>query len=224
MSSSSTRASPSFDNSDFISDTSIASSITSSQANTLTSLSSGIIPSNRFSRSSNRKLEHVLPSTNKPTLLSEYQHANSTPLDYKCLTPVSQINTIHRSSPISSSPSSSFSSISTTTSFTCPKGHEQLSTSSSTSSPLSSSPMRSSRNQYAQFTCQTTTADTSRDNISPSTTTTRSLMTMSMSPNRHHNQTRSAKAIITSAQISPIMTNNIDGLNSSHKPEDQTES
>jgi hypothetical protein len=51
---------------------------------------------------------------------------------------------------------------------------------------------------------------------------------MSMSPNRHHNQTRSAKAIITSAQISPtsnvtITTNNSDGLKQQQQ-RDQTES
>ena len=49
-----------------------------------------------------------------------------------------------------------------------------------------------------------------------------------MSPNRHHNQTRSAKAIITSAQISPttnvtITTNNADGLRQQQQG-DQTES
>jgi hypothetical protein len=52
---------------------------------------------------------------------------------------------------------------------------------------------------------------------------------MSMSPNRHHNQTRSAKAIITSAQISPTTnvtittTNNNDGLKQQQQ-RDQTES
>lgn len=81
------------------------------------------------------------------------------------------------------------------------------------------------------FTLQTLNADTSRDDIdsSPTTmTTTRSVMTMSMSPNRHHNQTRSAKAIITSAQISPstnatITPNNSDGLKQQEQ-RDQTES
>jgi hypothetical protein len=89
--------------------------------------------------------------------------------------------------------------------------------------------MGSSLNQYTEFTLQTLNADTSRDDIAlPTTTSTRSIMTMSMSPNRHHNQIRSAKAIITSAQISPttnvtITTNNSDGLKQ-QQPRDQTES
>ena len=89
--------------------------------------------------------------------------------------------------------------------------------------------MRSSLNQYAEFTSQTPTTDTSQDNMIPPTTTTRTIMTMSMSsPNRRHNQTRSAKAIISSAQISPITdvtnaTNNGDGLKL-HREGDQTES
>lgn len=89
--------------------------------------------------------------------------------------------------------------------------------------------MSSSLNQYREFTSQTLTADTSRDDIGPPTiASTRSIMTMSMSPNRHHNQMRSAKAIITSAQISPttnvtITTNNSDGLKQQQE-RDQTES
>jgi len=128
------------------------------------------------------------------------------------LSPVSQTNTVPLSSPVSSIPTS-------TTSLTCPKGHEQS----------LSSPMGSSLNQYTEFTLQTLNADTSRDDIAlPTTTSTRSIMTMSMSPNRHHNQIRSAKAIITSAQISPttnvtITTNNSDGLKQ-QQPRDQTES
>jgi len=88
--------------------------------------------------------------------------------------------------------------------------------------------MSSSLNQYTEFTLQTLNADTSRDDIGPPTTTsTRSIMTMSMSPNRHHNQTRSAKAIITSSQISPttnvtITANNNDGLKQQQQ-RDQTE-
>jgi hypothetical protein len=86
--------------------------------------------------------------------------------------------------------------------------------------------MRSSFNQYAKFTSQTPTADTSPSSISPPTTT-RTVMTMSMSPNRHQNQTRSAKAIIASAQITAvanvtIMANNSNGLKQ-HKQGDQTE-
>jgi hypothetical protein len=88
--------------------------------------------------------------------------------------------------------------------------------------------MGSSLNQYTEFTSQTLNADTYRDDISLLPTTTRSIMTMSMSPNRHHNQTRSAKAIITSAQISPttnvtITPNNSDGLKQQQQ-RDQTES
>ncbi len=192
------------DNSDFISDTSAASSVTTT--NTVTSLSS-TIPS-QISRRTSPSFERIYSSTIRP-LLSDYQQQTSKHIDYKFLSPVSQINTVPLSSPISSSP----------TSFTCPKGHEQS----------LSSPMNSSLNQYREFTSQTLNADTSRDDIALSpTTTTRSIMTMSMSPNRHHNQTRSAKAIITSAQISPtsnvtITTNNSDGLKQQQQ-RDQTES
>ncbi len=205
-----TRASPSLDSSDFISDTSAASSVTTT--NTVTSLSS-TIPS-QISRRTSPSFERIYSSTLRP-LLSEYQQQNSTHIDYKFLSPVSQTNTVPSSSPISSSSTS-------TTSFTCPKGHEQS----------LSSPMSSSLNQYREFTSQTLNADTSRDDIPPPTTTTstttHSIMTMSMSPNRHHNQTRSAKAIITSAQISPtsnvtITTNNSDGLKQQQQ-RDQTES
>ena len=168
------------------------------------------VPS-QISRRTSPSFERIYSSTIHP-LLSDYQQQNSKHIDYKFLSPVSQTNTVPLSSPISSSP----------TSFTCPKGHEQS----------FSSPMNSSLNQYREFTLQTLTADTSRDDIAPSPTpttkTTRSIMTMSMSPNRHHNQTRSAKAIITSAQISPtsnvtITTNNTNGLKQ-QQPRDQTES
>ncbi|CAF3030237.1 unnamed protein product [Rotaria sp. Silwood2] len=190
------RRSPSYDNSDFMSDTSTASSITTT--NTLTSLCS-TIPSH-MSRRTSPNSERIHSSIKRP-LLSEYQQQNLTPVDYKLSSPAI---TIRSTSPISL-PSSISTSI---TSFAQPKGHEQS---------LSSS-KGSSLNQYTEFTSQTLAADTSRNNIGPSTTiTTRSIMTMSMSPNRHHNQTRSAKAIITSSQISPstnvtIMTNNSDGL------------
>ncbi len=204
-----TRASPSLDNSDFISDTSSVSSVTTT--NTVTSLAS-TIPS-QISRRTSPAFDRIYSSTIRP-LLSEYQQQNSTHIDYKFLSPVSQTNTVPLSSPISS-----FSSTPTsTTSFTCPKGHEQS----------LSSPMSSSLNQYKEFTSQTLNADTSRDDIGPPTTTsTRSIMTMSMSPNRHHNQTRSAKAIITSSQISPttnvtITANNKDGLKQQQQ-RDQTE-
>ncbi len=192
-----TRASPSFDSSDFISDTSAASSVTTT--NTVTSLSSTIAP--QTSRQRSLSFDRVYSSTIRP-LLSEYQQQNSTNIDYKFSSPLLQTHIVPLSLPISS-----FSPIPTF--FTCPKGHEQ-------SLP---SPIGSSLNQYRGFTSQTLNIDTSRDdNIgSPTTKTTRSIMTMSMSPNRHHNQTRSAKAIITSAQISPtpnvtITTNNSDGL------------
>lgn len=217
------RTSPTPSNSDFIGDTSTASSATSNF--TLTSLSARI-PSPASVSSLISCFDQTQSSTrlSRRTFLSEYQNANSTNIDYKVLTPTTNTNAVQTSSPISSSPQSS-SSIPITTSFTCPKGHEQLSTSSSPS--LSSSPMRSSLNQYTEFTSQTPTADTARDNISPRTTT-RTIMTMSMSPNHHHNQTRSAKAIISSAQISPntdltSATNNSAGLKQ-QKQEDQTAS
>ena len=197
-----TRASPSLDTSDFISDTSTASSVTTT--NTVTSLSSTILSQTPRQRSPN--YERIYSSTIRP-LLSEYQQH----IDYKFSSPVSQTNPIRSSSPPISTTS--------TSSFTCPKGHEQS----------LSSPIGSSLNQYAGFTLQTLNIDTTRDDDdigSPTTTkTTRSVMTMSMSPNRHHNQTRSAKAIITSAQISPTtnVTNNTDGLNQQQQ-RDQTES
>jgi hypothetical protein len=169
--------------------------------------------SSQVSRRTSPSFDRTYSSTIRP-LLSEYQQQNSTHIDYKVLSPVSHTNTVPLSSPISS-----FSSTPTSTTFTCPKGHEQS----------FSSPMGSSLNQYTEFTSQTLNADTSLDDIGPPTTTsTRSIMTVSMSPNRHHNQTRSAKAIITSAQISPttnvtITTNNSDGLKQ-QQPRDQTES
>ena len=220
-----TRTSPSLDSSDFISDTSTASSVTTT--NTVTSLSSTIL--SQASRRPSPNFDRVCSSPTRPSL-SEYQQHDSARIAYKFLTPVSNTNTTRSSSPVSPFPSRTFSSPppppppSPATSLTCPKGHEQPSSSSS-------SPMRSSLNQYAEFTSQTPTADTSREDMGPRTTTsttaTRTIMTMSMSPNRHHNQTRSAKAIITSAQISPstnvtIMTNNGDGLKQ-HKQGDQKE-
>ena len=190
--------------------------------NTVTSLCS-TIPS-QISRRISPSFERFYSSTKRP-FVSEYQHQqqqqqqrrNSSHIDYKFLSPASQTNNVPLTSPISAR------STSTNTCVTCPKGHEQ--------SLLS--PINSSLNQYREFTSQTFNADTSRDDIaSPTTTTTTtttsSLMTMSMSPNRHHNQTRSAKAIITSAQISPttnvtITTNNADGLRQQQQG-DQTES
>ncbi|CAF3613339.1 unnamed protein product [Adineta steineri] len=206
-----TRGSPSLDTSDFISDTSTASSVTTT--NTVTSLSSPIL--SPTSRRRSPSYERIYSSTIRP-LLSEYQQQNSPRIDYKFISPpVPQTNTIHPSSTISSSSSST-----PTSPFTCPKGHEQS----------SSSPIGSSLNQYAGFTLQTLNIDTSRDDIgSPTTKTTRSIMTMSMSPNRHHNQTRSAKAIVTSAQITPttnvtITANNTDDGLKQQQQRDQTES
>ena len=216
------RTSPSLDNSDFISDTSTASSVTTN--NTITSMCSSI-PSFRFSHRPSSTSDSICSSPTR-SFLSEYPHPQPGQIDYKVFTPVSNTNLVPIASPISSSPSSTSSHSTSTAAVACPKGHEQLSSSSSSLSSFPS-PMRSSLNQYAKFTSQTPTADTSRDDISPATTT-RSLMTMSMSPNRHHNQTRSVKAIIASAQISPntdvtITTNNGDGLKQ-HKQGDQTES
>ncbi|CAF0781271.1 unnamed protein product [Adineta steineri] len=209
-----TRGSPSLDTSDFISDTSTASSVTTT--NTVTSLSSPIL--SPTSRRRSPSYERIYSSTIRP-LLSEYQQPNSPRIDYKFISPpVPQTNTIHPSSTISSSSSSSTPT--PTSPFTCPKGHEQS----------SSSPIGSSLNQYAGFTLQTLNIDTSRDDIgSPTTKTTRSIMTMSMSPNRHHNQTRSAKAIVTSAQITPttnvtITANNTDDGLKQQQQRDQTES
>ncbi|CAM4916125.1 unnamed protein product [Rotaria socialis] len=190
------RALSPMDSNDFASDTSAASSVTTTTTtNTLTSISS-IIPSRTSRRTSFNNIERIQSPTKRP-LLSEYQQKHSTRIDYKSLPPA---NTVSSSSPIS--PSASI------TSFTYPKGHEQS----------LSSTKGSSLNQYPEFTSQTLTADTSRNNIGPTATiTTCRIMTMSMSPNRYHNQTRSAKAIITSSQISPttnvtITTNNGDGL------------
>lgn len=72
------------------------------------------------------------------------------------------------------------------------------------------SPIGSSLNQYVESTSQTPSIDLSPDDsCHPTTTTTRSIMTMSISPNRHHNQTYSS------------MTNNINELK---EQQDQKES
>lgn len=161
----------------------------------------------RVSRRTSPNIERVYSPSLRP-LLNEYQQKNPTHIDYKSF---STTNTNSSSSPISS--------IASIISLTPSKGHEQL---------LSSS-KGSSLNQYPEFTLQTSTADTSRDNSGPSPTiTTHRIMTMSMSPNRHHNKMRSAKAIITSSQISPttnvtITANNTNGLNQQQQ-RDQKES
>ncbi len=197
-----TRASPSFDNSDFISDTSSVSSVTTT--NTITSL-----PSTIQSRRKNSLRDRIYSSATRP-LLNEYRQKDLSHIDYKLSSPVSKTNIDALSSPISSLRSStSFSP----TSFTCPKGHEESSSSSSSSSPIGSS-----LNQYTGFTSQTSIIDSSRDDIGHPTTTIRSMMTMSISPNRHHNQTYSTNPINTSISS---MTNNNDGLN---QQQDQTES
>jgi hypothetical protein len=176
-----THTSSSFDTNDFISDTSTTSSVTAT-TNTIRSLTS-TTPS-RYKHSSCDRM-HSLKT--RP-LLSEYQQKDLNHIDYKILSPVLNTNIVPLSSPISSLPSSS-------TSFTCPKGHEESST----------SPIGSSLNQYTEFTSQTPSIDSIRDDCSHSTTTARSIMTMSISPNRHHNQTHSLNSINT-------MTNNNDGL------------
>ncbi|CAF3648633.1 unnamed protein product [Rotaria sordida] len=186
-----TRASPSFDSSDFISDTSTASSMT-----TVTSLSSIM-----SSRQKTPIYDHMCSSKTRP-LISEYQQTDLNHIDYKFLSPVLNTNTTPLSSPISSLPSSSSFS-SSSTSFTCPKGHEE-------SSSPSSSPIGSSLNQYAKFTLQTPTTDSSRDDNGHSTST-YGIMNMSMSSNRYHNQIHSSNSIITS---NSTMTNNNDGLKS----------
>ncbi|CAF2658268.1 unnamed protein product [Rotaria sp. Silwood2] len=181
-----TRASPSFDNSDFISDTSTASSMT-----TVTSLGS-----NFSSRRRSPIYDHIISLKTRP-LISEYQQKDLNHIDYKFLSPILNTNTTPLSSPVSSLSSSS--SISSTY-FTSSKGHEE-------SSP-SSSPIGSSLNQYTKFTLQTPTTDSSRDNDGHSTTT-NGIMNMSMSLNRYNNQTHSPNSIITS---NSAMTNNHDGL------------
>jgi hypothetical protein len=169
---------PSFDNSDFIDDTSTVSSVTTT-TNTIIS-----VPSRRKSSSCDR----IYSSKTRP-LLSEYHQKDLNHIDYKFLSPVLNTSTVPlSSSPISPLPSTTSSS-SPSALFTCPKGHEE-------SSP---SPIGSSLNQYASFTSQTSTTDSSPDDNSHPTTT-RSIMTMSILPKRHHNQTHST------------ITNNNDGL------------
>ncbi len=123
--------------------------------------------------------QHTNPSvaTTKRPLLGTYQQKDS---DYKLSSPNLNPNTIPLSSPISSSASSLSS-----TSFTCQKGQEEL----------SPSPKGSSLNQYLELTSQTESIDSSRDDRCPPTT--RRLMTMSISPNRLHNQTHSSMTNIT---------------------------
>ena len=180
--------SPSVDNSDFISDTSSVSSVTTT--NTITSS-----PSTIHLRRKNATSDRICSSATRP-LLNAYQQRDLNHIDYKFSSPVLKTNTDALSSPISFLRSStSFSP----TSFTCPKGHEE-----SSSSPPS--PIGSSLNQYTGFTSQTSTIDSSRDDISHPTTTTRSMMTMSISPNRHHNQTNSSNPI--NASISSITNDN----------------
>jgi len=149
------------------------------------------LPSQRLNSTTNR----IYLSPTRP-LLSAYQQKDS---DYKFLSPVLNTNTVSLSSPISSSTSS----LSPSASFTCLKGHEE----SSSSSPTS--PIGSSLNQYTEFTLQTPSIDSSPDDSCHPTITSRSIMTMSISPNRHHNQTHSS------------MTNNTNGLK---EQQDQTES
>lgn len=153
------------------------------------------LPSRKISPTS---YERIYSSTTRP-LLNAYQQKDS---DYKVLSPVLNTNTVSLSSPISSLSSSS----SLSNSFTCLKGHEE----SSSSSPSSSSPIGSSLNQYPEFALQTPSIDLSPDDsCHPTTTTTRSIMTMSISPNHHHNQIHSP------------MTNNTNGLK---EQQDQKES
>ncbi len=172
----------SVDNDDFIPDTANASLVTT-RTNTISSL-----PSRRI----NPTYDRIYSPTSTRPLLNAYQQKDS---NYKFLSPVLNTNTASLSSPISSSTSSSAS-------FTCLKGHEE-----SSSSP--SSPIESSLNQYTEFTSQTPSIDSSPDDSCHLTTTaTRSIMTMSISPNRHHNQTYSS------------MTNNTNGLK---EQQDQTE-
>jgi len=169
------RASPTFGDSDFISDTSTASSVTTS--------------SSKHSQRTSPTFDRTYPLRTSP-LLNEYQQQTSNHINYKIFSPVLNTNTTPSSSLISSLPSSTSSF---PASYTCPKGHEQ-----------SSSLLGSSLNQYIEFASQTQTADTSRDDIGHPTTTTRSIMTVSLSPNRHLNQTRLVNAI--------IRTNNNDEL------------
>jgi len=139
-------------------------------------------------RQINPTCDRIYSSPTRP-LLNAYQQKDS---DYKFLSPDLNTNTVPLSSPISTSSSSSSSSVLSPASFTCLKGHED-------SSP--SSPKGSSLNQYTELTSQTPSIDSSPDDsCHPAITTTRSIMTMSISPNRHHNQTHS------------LMTNNVNGL------------
>ncbi|CAF3630090.1 unnamed protein product [Adineta steineri] len=190
---------PIIDNSDFISDTSSVSSLTTS--NTTTSLPSAI-----YSRRKIFNYDRIYSTSTRP-LLREYQQRNFDYIDSKSLSSILKTDNITLTSSISSSQSPTTSSSSSPLSFTCFKGHEE-------SSLSSSSLIGSSLNQHAKFTTQTSTIDSSREDIGhPTTTTTiptRSMMTMSISPNRHHNQTYSMNPINTS--IRPMMTNNNDGL------------
>lgn len=131
--------------------------------------SESVLPSKQL----NPVCDRIHSSPTRP-LFNSYQQKDS---DYKFSSSILNTNTIRLSSPISPSSSSA--------SFTCLKGHEE----SSSSSP-SSSPIGSSLNQYTEFTSQTPSVDSSRnDSCHP---TTRTIMTMSISPNRPYNQTHSS--------------------------------
>ncbi|UJR08538.1 hypothetical protein I4U23_012800 [Adineta vaga] len=164
--------------------------------NTTTSLPSAV-----YSRRKNSNFDRVYITQ---PLVIEYQQNHLKHSDHKLLTPISKTNNTTLSSPISSSYRSSATSSSLSSSpisFTCPKGHEESS---------SSSPIGSSLNQHPKFTTQTSIIDSSREDIGHRTTTTRSMMTMSISPNRqHHQQTYSTNPINTSNRS---MTNTNDGL------------
>jgi hypothetical protein len=156
----------------------------SSSADTLIQITKHSSPSCDNKDVATTTSQHITPPiaiTTKRPLLGTYQQKDS---DYKISSPNLNPNTIPLSSPISSSSSSSAS-------FTCQKGQEELSPSPSPSP----SPKGSSLNQYLELTSQTESIDLSRDERCHPTT--RRLMTMSISPNRLHNQTHSSITNIT---------------------------
>ena len=165
--------------------------------NTITSLNSSV-----HSRQKYPINEPIYLSRSRP-LLSKDQHNDFNHINDQFSSTILNTNTVSLSSPMSRLPSSS-----SLTSFTCPKSHEE------SLSPL----VRSSLNQYSEFTSQTSTSDALREHDDHSTATD-NLTTMSMSLNHHHqHQTYSTNTIITST---PTMTINHNGLK---QQRDQTES
>ena len=159
-----------------------------SDTSSLSSSTTTSLPSVVYSRRKNSNFDRVYETGTQPFVI-EYQQNSSKHIDPKLSTPILKTNNMILSSPISSSFRSSI-----------------------TSSSSSSSPIGPSLNQQSKFTTQTSIIDSSREDIGHLTTTTRSLMNMSISPNRQ--QTYSTNPLNASNRS---MTTNNDGLKQQHE-------